>query len=78
MRGFDRDLIRGGHYGQRSCEPRSKAAYFETFEENSHMLPKFYGEASKDLEDTIDFYNLSFSQLSKGEAKSTRVFRIPE
>ncbi len=21
MRGFDRDLIRGGHYGQRSCEP---------------------------------------------------------
>src|SRR5260370_20196378 len=22
MRGFDRDLIRGGHYGQRSCEPK--------------------------------------------------------
>ena len=22
MRAFDRDLIRGGHYGQRSCEPR--------------------------------------------------------
>ena len=21
MRAFDRDLIRGGHYGQRSCEP---------------------------------------------------------
>jgi hypothetical protein len=21
MRGFDRDLIRGEHYGQRSCEP---------------------------------------------------------
>ena len=27
MRGFDRDLIRGGHYGQRSCEPRSKAEH---------------------------------------------------
>ena len=25
MRGFDRDLIRGGHYGQRSCEPHEKA-----------------------------------------------------
>ena len=25
MRGFDRDLIRGGHYGQRSCEPHLKA-----------------------------------------------------
>jgi hypothetical protein len=27
MRAFDRDLIRGGHYGQRSCEPRSKAEH---------------------------------------------------
>ena len=27
MRGYDRDLIRGGHYGQRSCEPRSKAEH---------------------------------------------------
>jgi len=27
MRGFDRDLIRGGHYGQRSCEPHRKAEH---------------------------------------------------
>jgi hypothetical protein len=27
MRAFDRDLIRGGHYGQRSCEPRAKAEH---------------------------------------------------
>jgi hypothetical protein len=27
MRGFDRDLIRGGHYGQRSCEPRLQAEH---------------------------------------------------
>ncbi len=27
MRAFDRDLIRGGHYGQRSCEPRSQAEH---------------------------------------------------
>jgi transposase len=27
MRLFDRDLIRGGHYGQRSCEPHSKAEH---------------------------------------------------
>jgi hypothetical protein len=25
MRAFDRDLIRGGHYGQRSCESASLA-----------------------------------------------------
>jgi pimeloyl-ACP methyl ester carboxylesterase len=27
MRGFDRDLIREGHYGQRSCEPHRKAEH---------------------------------------------------
>src|SRR5215469_8227709 len=27
MRAFDRDLIRGGHYGQRSCEPRQQAEH---------------------------------------------------
>jgi hypothetical protein len=27
MREFGRDLIRGGHYGQRSCEPHLKAEH---------------------------------------------------
>jgi len=27
MRAIDRDLIRGGHYGQRSCEPHAKAEH---------------------------------------------------
>jgi len=27
MRAFDRDLIRGGHYGQRSCEPYKQAEH---------------------------------------------------
>jgi hypothetical protein len=27
MRAFDRDLIRGGHYGQQSCESRSQAEH---------------------------------------------------
>src|SRR5215469_17316647 len=27
MRAFDRDLVRGGHYGQRSGEPRKKAEH---------------------------------------------------
>jgi hypothetical protein len=27
MRAFDRDLIRGGHYGQRSRVPRKKAEH---------------------------------------------------
>jgi len=27
MRACDRDLIRGGHYGQRSCKPHSKGEH---------------------------------------------------
>ena len=27
MRAFDRDLIRGGHYGQRPCVPHFKAEH---------------------------------------------------
>jgi hypothetical protein len=27
MRAIDRDLIRAGHYGQRSCEPHAKAEH---------------------------------------------------
>ena len=27
MRAFDRDLIRGGHYGQRSYEPHQQAEH---------------------------------------------------
>jgi hypothetical protein len=27
MRAIDRDLIRGGHYGQRSCEPHKQAEH---------------------------------------------------
>ena len=27
MRAIDRDLIRGGHYGQRTCEPHKQAEH---------------------------------------------------
>jgi hypothetical protein len=27
IRAFDRDLIRGRHYGQRSCEPHKQAEH---------------------------------------------------
>ena len=52
--------------------------FFETFEDNSQMLPTFYSEASKDLEDIIDFYSLTFSELRAGVTKSPRRIRIPE
>jgi hypothetical protein len=53
-------------------------SFFETFEENSHILPKFWAEASKDMQDVVNFYNLSFSDLRAGKTKSSRIFHIPE
>lgn len=53
--------------------------FFELFDEKSHvMLPGFYREVTKDLEDTVDFYHLSFYELREGKTKSSRIFRIPE
>jgi hypothetical protein len=52
--------------------------FFESFEENSHMLPRYYREVSKDLEDITDFYNLSFSELRAGRTKNPGTFRIPD
>jgi hypothetical protein len=58
-------------------ESMTPTRFFETFEENSQWLPKFYAEASKDMEDVIDFYNLSFSELRAGKTKSPRIFKLP-
>src|SRR5947207_10135178 len=37
MRAFDRDLIRGRHYGQRSCEPHSKAEHMAAPTQACHV-----------------------------------------
>jgi len=52
-------------------EGMTPGEFFKTFDENRQLLPKFNQELSKDLEDTVDFYRLSFRQLRVGETKST-------
>jgi hypothetical protein len=52
--------------------------FFELFEHNQSALPRFSREVSEDLQDTIDFYHLSFRQIRAGETKNTCIFRIPE
>src|SRR4029453_6360993 len=37
MRGVDRDLIRGGHYGQRSCEPHPQAEHMAAPTKAAHV-----------------------------------------
>ena len=37
MRAFDRDLIRGGHYGQRSCEPHKQAEHMAAPTKPAHV-----------------------------------------
>jgi len=68
------ELLKGIHI----MESMTPGNFFETFEENSHMLPKFWSEVAKDLQDVIDFYNLSFSELRAGTTKSSRLIRIPD
>lgn len=50
-----------------SMTPKS---FFEAFESNSHMLPRFWAEASTDMQDVMDFYYLSFSQLRAGKPRA--------
>jgi hypothetical protein len=56
----------------------TSSEFFELFEQNQSALPRFCREVSEDLQDTIDFYHLSFRQIRAGETKSSRIFRIPE
>ena len=37
MRAIDRDLIREGHYGQRSCEPRKQAEHMAAPTNAAHV-----------------------------------------
>jgi hypothetical protein len=54
------------------------ARFFELFEENSSSLPHFHTERANDLQDIIDFYEISFAGLRAGKTKSERVvYRLP-
>jgi hypothetical protein len=61
----------------KATESMTPKAFFEAFEGNSEMLPRFWIEASKDMQDVIDFYNLTFLELRMGRTKSLRLFRLP-
>jgi hypothetical protein len=40
VRGIDRDLIRGGHYGQRSYEPHTKAEHMALMSQGCAVAKK--------------------------------------
>ncbi len=62
----------------RSTEYSTPQDFFKIFRENAHVLPRFYAEQSKDLEDVIDFYHISFHDLRAGVRKSPRLIRLPD
>ena len=64
--------------GLRDFEHMTPSQLFEAFHEDVGTLTKYPGEASKDREDIIDFYHLSFAELHEGQTKSPRIFRIRE
>lgn len=63
------DLLKNIRMTQ-SMTPRE---FFEFFEKNAQALPQFHLEAAEDLEDIVDFYDLSFRQLRAGETKSSKI-----
>jgi hypothetical protein len=64
--------------GIRSFKNMTPREFFDTFYENIGILPKYPAEASKDIEDIIHFYHLSFAELHEGRTESPRLFRLPE
>ena len=50
---IDRDLIRGGHYGQRSCEPRSKAEHMAA-PTNAAIVKKVLANSEPSTHGTLD------------------------
>jgi hypothetical protein len=61
----------------KATESMTPNAFFEAFKSKSEMLPRFWIEASKDMQDVIDFYHLTFLELRMGRTKSPRLIRIP-
>jgi hypothetical protein len=68
------ELLKGIH----QFEGMTPTNFFETFENNTGVLPKFLREVSTDLADIADFYNLSFAELRSGKTKRDRILRIHE
>jgi hypothetical protein len=61
MRAFDRDPIRGGHYGQRSCEPRYQAEHMAMRRDSAPTLALFGIQPASS--DTHDIEHLSKARL---------------
>jgi len=62
MRLVDRDLIRGGHYGQRSCEPRSEAEHMAA-PTNAALLQKVLANP----EPSPKIARMAWAMMAKGE-----------
>jgi len=51
--------------------------FLQIFKEHPEWLPNLYQEVTKDIEDAIDFYHLTFNELREGRRQSPRVFKLP-
>ena len=67
MRAFDRDLIRGGHYGQRSCEPHSKAEHMAA-PTNAALVKKTLANSCRPMRSPI---NVRFTPAISTDRRNT-------
>src|SRR5215212_1365314 len=75
MRAFGRDLIRGGHYGQRSCEPHLKAEHMAA-PTNAAYVKKALANSEPSTHGTLHHCrNVRFSPLLKPKRTSSLRWR---
>ena len=60
MRDFDWELIRGGHYGQRSCEPHKQAEHMAA-PTNAALVKKVLANSEPSTHDPIETSPMSAS-----------------
>jgi len=64
--------------GCREFEHMTPSELFEAFQKHVGTLTKYPAEASRDRQDIIHFYHLSFAELHEGRTESPRLFRLPD
>jgi hypothetical protein len=72
MRLVDRDLIRGGHYGQRSCEPHQKAEHMAAPTNAAKREKKALANPEPSTHGTKPTYRDVRSLVANGEDRTRR------
>ena len=60
------ELLKGAH----SMQGMTPSEFLQIFKEHREWLPNLYQEVTKDIEDAIDFYHLTFNECEKAGGRA--------